>query len=75
MAPVGCRSIDVQVDIELLQHDHLIHPIYHIMSLTISHHMHTLQKQLRRPLICCCMFYVAATGFARIVLTYAARPQ
>lgn len=24
---------------------------------------HTLQKQVRRPLLCCCKFYVAATGF------------
>ena len=24
---------------------------------------HALQKQVRRPLLCCCMFYVAATGF------------
>ena len=32
---------------------------------------HALQKQVRRPLLCCCKFYVAATGWARIVLTYA----
>ena len=24
---------------------------------------HALQKQVRRPLLCCCKFYVAATGF------------
>ena len=34
-----------------------------------------LQKQVRRPLLCCCKFYVAATGFARTVLTYASKPQ
>ena len=31
----------------------------------------SLQKQVRRPLLCCCKFYVAATGLARTVLTYA----
>ena len=36
---------------------------------------HALQKQVRRPLLCCCMFYVAATGWARTVLTYASKPQ
>ena len=36
---------------------------------------HALQKQVRRPLLCCCMFYVAATGLARTVLTYASKPQ
>ena len=34
-----------------------------------------LQKQVRRPLLCCCKFYVAATGLARTVLTYASKPQ
>ena len=38
----------------------------HIMS------QHALQ---RRPLLCCCKFYVAATGWARTVLTYASKPQ
>ena len=32
---------------------------------------HALQKKVRRPLLCCCKFYVAATGLARTVLTYA----
>ena len=36
---------------------------------------HALQKQVRRPLLCCCKFYVAATGWARTVLTYASKPQ
>ena len=26
---------------------------------------HALQKQVRRPLLCCCMFYVAATGLSK----------
>ena len=30
--------IDMQVMIIYTKHDHLIHPIYHIMSLAISHH-------------------------------------
>ena len=34
-----------------------------------------LQKQVRRPLLCCCKFYVAATGLARTILTYASKPQ
>ena len=38
--PSTCKSIF------LLQHDHLIHPIYHITSLDISHHNRTLQKQV-----------------------------
>ena len=36
---------------------------------------HALQKQVRCPLLCCCKFYVAATGWARTVLTYASKPQ
>ena len=36
---------------------------------------HALQKQIRRPLHCCCKFYVAATGWARTVLTYTSKPQ
>ena len=35
---------------------------------------HTLQKQVRRPLLCCCKFYVAATGLEEPILTYA-KPQ
>ena len=34
---------------------------------------HALQKQVRRPLLCCCKFYVAAMGSARTVLTYASK--
>ena len=34
---------------------------------------HALRKQARRPLLCCCKFYVAATGWARTVLTYASK--
>ena len=36
---------------------------------------HALQKQVRRPLLCCCKFYVAATGLARTILTYASKQQ
>ena len=36
---------------------------------------HALQKQVRHPLLCCCKFYVAATGWARTILTYASKPQ
>ena len=56
------------------KHDHLIQKnlascLDHITS------QHALQKQVRRPLLCCCKFYVAATGLARTVLTYALKPQ
>ena len=34
-----------------------------------------LQKQVRRPLLCGCKFYMAATGLARTVITYASKPQ
>ena len=34
---------------------------------------HALQKQVRCPLLCCCKFYVGATGLARTVLTYASK--
>ena len=36
---------------------------------------HALQKQVRRPLLCCCKFYVAAMVLARTVLTYPSKPQ
>ena len=36
---------------------------------------HALQIQVRRPLLCCCKFWVAATALARTVLTYASKPQ
>ena len=36
---------------------------------------HALQKQVRRPLLCCCKFYMAATGWARTVLTYGSKLQ
>ena len=47
------------------------------MSSRLDHitSQHALQKQVRRPLLCCCKFYVAATGLARTVLTYASKPQ
>ena len=32
-----------------------------------------LQKQVRRHLLCCCKFYVAAMGWARTVLTYTSK--
>ena len=34
---------------------------------------HAMQKQVRRPLLYCCKFYVAAMGLARTVLTYASK--
>ena len=47
------------------------------ISLRLDHitSQHALQKQVRCPLLCCCKFYVAATGLARTVLTYASKPQ
>ena len=56
------------------KHDHLIQ--YNLAScLGYITSQHALQKQVRRPLLCCCKFYVAATGWARTVLTYASKPQ
>src|SRR6266536_3078400 len=56
------------------KHDHLIQKCISHHVLTISHHKHTLQKQVRRPLLWCCKFYVAATGLEEPILTYA-KPQ
>ena len=61
-------------DNSVTKHDHLIQSnlascLDHITS------QHALQKQVRRPLLCCCKFYVAATGLARTVLTYTSKPQ
>src|SRR5215216_5699094 len=47
--------------------------VYHIMSYHITS-QYTLQKQVRCPLLCCCKFYVAATGLEEPILTYA-KPQ
>ena len=62
----------IVIDNSDTKHDHLIQEnlascLDHITS------QHALQKQVRRPLLCCCMFYVAATGWARTVLTYASK--
>ena len=54
--------IDMQVDVNYYNMIISYIKIYFIMSLAISYHIHTLQKQVRRPLICCCMLYVAAMG-------------
>ena len=65
MAPAGChthrhasRDSYYKNMINLIHHIyHSSHPSGHITS------QHALQKQVRRPLLCCCKFYVAATGF------------
>src|SRR3954470_11478588 len=51
-------------DNSVTKHDHLIQLniascLDHITS------QHALQKQVRRPLLCCCKFYVAATGLSK----------
>ena len=67
MAPAGChthrhasRDSYYKNMINLIHHIYIIHhnPFcpYHITR-------HMLQKQVRRPLIVVCMFYVAAMGF------------
>ena len=61
-------------DNSVTKHDHLIQ----LNSASCLDHItsqHALQKQVRRPLLCCCKFYVAAMGWARTVLTYASKPQ
>lgn len=55
----------------ITKHDHLIQKPYNSSCLDHITSQHALQKQVRRPLLCCCKFYVAATGLARTVLTYA----
>ena len=49
--------------------------IYILSRLDHITSQYSLQKQVTRPLLCCCKFYVAATGWARTVLTYASKPQ
>src|SRR5215216_3667987 len=77
----GCISYNKATTIRLLpvadnftKHDHLIQQLISHHVLTISHHKHTLQKQVRRPLLCCCKFYVAAMGLKELILTYT-KPQ
>ena len=54
------------------KHDHLIQQfIWSCLDHSTS--QHALQKQVRCPLLYCCKFYVAATGLARTVLTYASK--
>ena len=65
MAPAGCHT-----------HRHASRDSYYKNMINLIHHIysshsswpyhitkHTLQKQVRRPLIVVCMFYVAAMGF------------
>src|SRR3954466_6340763 len=61
-------------DNSVTKHDHLIQQF---ISSRLDHitSQHALQKQVRHPLLCCCKFYVAATGLARTVLTYASKLQ
>ena len=47
--------------------------IYILSHLDHITSQHALQKQVRRPLLCCCKFYVVATGWARTVLIYASK--
>jgi hypothetical protein len=74
MAPAGCRTHRHASRELITKHDHLIHHIYSNHILAIPHHM-PLQNKVRRPLLCCCKFYVASTGNAlRSNLTYE-KPQ
>ena len=62
MAPASCRthrhaSRDI---LYITWSSHTSHISHHVIGHITS--QHTLQKQVRRPLICCCKFYVAATG-------------
>src|SRR5215216_919615 len=76
-----CISYNKATTIRLLpvadnftKHDHLIQQLISHQVLTISHHKHTLQKQVRRPLLYCCKFYMAATGLEELIFTYT-KPQ
>ena len=66
----ACTSYNKETTLRLLpviditKHDHLIQQnlascLDHITS------QHALQKQVRRPLLFCCKFYVAATGLSK----------
>ena len=58
--------------VKITKHDHCIHHIITSWGHTTSQ---TLQKQVRRPLLCLCNFYVASNGsLDRTVLIYA-KPQ
>ena len=53
------------------KHDHLIQNRITHHVLTISHHNMPCKNKLDVLYFVCCKFYVAATGLARTVLTYA----
>ena len=68
MAPAGChthrhasRDSYYKNMINLIHHIYIIHHSSQLWPYHIT--KHTLQKQVRRPLIVVCMFYVAAMGF------------
>ena len=77
----ACTSYNKETTLRLLpvvditKHDHLIHKTYITSYLDHITSQHALQKQVRHPLLCWCKFYVAATGWARTVLTYASKAQ
>ena len=67
MAPAGCR-IHRHASRDNLYKTWLSH------TSNISHHVfdhiiseHTLQKQVRRPLLCCCMFYVVVMMLRKVI--------
>ena len=66
MAPAGCHTHrHASRDSYYKNMINLIHHIYHSSHPFWPYHTtrHMLQKQVRRPLIVVCMFYVAAMGF------------
>ena len=74
-AHVGCRTHRHASRELITKHDHLIHQ--HISYQHLDHitSQHALQKQVRRPLFCCCKFYVAAMGFYQELFLPMQKPQ
>ena len=68
MAPAGCWSWHAIHELILQNMIISYNNLYQIM-LAIPHHM-LLQKQVRRPLLCCCMFYVALGATKKNRSTY-----
>ena len=65
----------LQLPITFTKHDHLIQNLITHHVLTISHHNMPCKNKLDVLYFVCCKFYVAATGLARTMLTYASKPQ
>ena len=71
----ACILCNMETTIRLLPVGDNFNKTWSSHTTTYISSQHALQKQVRRPLLCCCMFYVADTGWERTILTYASKPQ